>query len=166
MVLSHAIIYGFVFRRVLQNCEKRLLLVVSSRPSVRGYVCPSVRKEQIGSHWTDFQQILYLSILRKSIQKPQVSLKTEKNNVYFTWRLTYTFDDISLISSRMKNGSDKSCRENQNTHFMFNKFLSKIVPFMRQCGKLLYSGAGHRRQYGACALNSGYRRQQTHTHNM
>jgi len=23
---------------------------------------------------------------------------------------------------RMKNVSDKSCRENQNTHFMFNKF--------------------------------------------
>ena len=30
------------------------------------------------------------------------------------------------------NVSDKSCRENQNTHFMFNNFLySKIVLFMR-----------------------------------
>ena len=29
-----------------------------------------------------------------------------------------------------------------------------------------YSGAGHRWQYGACALHAGYLRLQTHTHNM
>ena len=34
---------------------------------------------------------------------------------------------------------------------------------MRQCGKILQSGAGHRRQYGACALHAGYLRLQTHT---
>jgi len=28
--------------------------------------------------------------------------------------------------------SDKSCRENKNTHFVFdNFFFSKVVPFMR-----------------------------------
>ena len=33
---------------------------------------------------------------------------------------------------RMKNVSDESCRETQNTRFTFNNFfLSKIVPFMR-----------------------------------
>jgi len=32
---------------------------------------------------------------------------------------------------RMRNVSDKSCRENQNTHFVFSNFLPKIVPFMR-----------------------------------
>ena len=35
----------------------------------------------------------------------------------------------------MINVSDKRCRENQNTHFMFSDFFSKIVPFMRKCGK-------------------------------
>jgi hypothetical protein len=35
------------------------------------------------------------------------------------------------ISLRMRTVSDKSCRQNQNTHFMFNDFFSKIVPFMR-----------------------------------
>jgi hypothetical protein len=30
----------------------------------------------------------------------------------------------------MKNVSDKSCRENQNTHFIFNKYFPKIVPFL------------------------------------
>ena len=32
---------------------------------------------------------------------------------------------------RMRNVSDKSCRENQNTHFVFSNFSSQIVPFMR-----------------------------------
>jgi len=42
-------------------------------------------------------------------------------------------------------------------------FSSKIVPFMRKGGKILYSGVGHRRQYGACALHAGYLRLQTRT---
>jgi len=31
----------------------------------------------------------------------------------------------------MKNISDKSYRENQNTYFVFSNFFSKIVSFMR-----------------------------------
>jgi len=31
----------------------------------------------------------------------------------------------------MRNISDKSCRENQNARFVFNKFFSEIAPFMR-----------------------------------
>jgi len=55
-----------------------------------------------------------------------------KTNTYF------------LIISRscllgMRNVSDKSCRENQNTRFMLSNCFSKIVPFMRQCGKTQYS---------------------------
>jgi hypothetical protein len=47
------------------------------------HVCP-VRMEQLGSHWTDFHEILYLNIFRKSAEKIQVSLKSDKNNGYFT----------------------------------------------------------------------------------
>jgi hypothetical protein len=36
---------------------------------------------------------------------------------------------------RMRNVSDKSGTENQNTHFKFSNFFPKIVPFMRKCGK-------------------------------
>ena len=54
---------GHVFRRFSQNCEKRLL--VSSCLSVR----PSLRIEQLGSHWTDFHEIWYLSIFRKLPRK-------------------------------------------------------------------------------------------------
>jgi len=43
-----------------------------------------------------------------------------------------TFMIISRsVLLRMRNVSDKSCRENQNTHFMFRNNFSKIVPFMR-----------------------------------
>jgi len=31
----------------------------------------------------------------------------------------------------MRNVSDKSCTENQNTHFVSYNFFPKIVPFMR-----------------------------------
>jgi len=31
----------------------------------------------------------------------------------------------------MRNVSDKSCTENQNTHSVFSDFFPKIVPFMR-----------------------------------
>jgi hypothetical protein len=36
------------------------------------HVCPSVRMQQLGSHWTNFREILYLSIFRKCVEKNQV----------------------------------------------------------------------------------------------
>jgi hypothetical protein len=45
-------------------------------------VCPSVRIEKLGSHETDFHDIL--SIFQKSVEEMQVSLTSEKNNGYFT----------------------------------------------------------------------------------
>jgi hypothetical protein len=53
--------------------------------SVRQYV----RLEQLGSHWTDFHEILYMSILRQSVENTQISLKFDKNNGYFSWRPLY-----------------------------------------------------------------------------
>ena len=41
-------------------------------------VCPSVHMEQLGSNWTDFHEIWYLSIFRKSVEVVQVSIQTEK----------------------------------------------------------------------------------------
>jgi hypothetical protein len=34
--------------------------------------CPSVRMEELGSHWTDFHEILYLSIFAKAVEKIQI----------------------------------------------------------------------------------------------
>jgi hypothetical protein len=61
-----------------QNCEKRLL------SSSFLYVRPSVRMDQHGSHWKDFHEIRCLSTFGQSVDKIQVSLKSDQNNAYFT----------------------------------------------------------------------------------
>jgi hypothetical protein len=61
-------------------------------------VCLSVRMEQLGSHRTNFRSIWYLNIFRKSIEKIQVWLNSDKKKGYFTWRPMYIYDNISLIS--------------------------------------------------------------------
>ena len=61
-------------------------------------ICPSSWKNS-APHLTDFHEISYLCIFRQSVHKIQVSLKSDKNNGYFTWRPMYIFDHISLSSS-------------------------------------------------------------------
>ena len=70
-------------RRYSQNCAQRLL--ASSCISIR-LCCPSVRVEKLGSHWTNFHEIKYFSIFRKYVEKIQGTVKSDKNNGYFTWR--------------------------------------------------------------------------------
>jgi len=79
----------------------------------------------------------------------------------------YHFTFLIISSSvllRMKNVSDKSCREFKNTYFMFSNFF-----FRKTCGlwdnvkNIVEPGMP---QYGACALHAGYLRLQTHTQNM
>jgi hypothetical protein len=66
-----------------------------------------------------------MSIFRKPLEKIHVCLKSEKNNEYFTQRRIYNYDYISLNSSQNKKYFRKSCRENQNIHFMFNNVSSE-----------------------------------------
>jgi hypothetical protein len=80
----------------------------------------------------------------KCVEKIQFSLKSEKNNEYFTWRCIYNYDNISL---RMRNVSDENCGENQNTIFMSIIFFPKIMSFMRKCGKIWWSQTSQRWQY-------------------
>jgi hypothetical protein len=61
------------------------------------------------------------------------------------------------ILLRIKINSGKSCRENQNAH-NFQKHWGEggIVLFMRYCGKMLYSQAGHNAnmQHAHCMLQA------------
>jgi hypothetical protein len=63
-------------------------------------VCLSARMQQLSSHWTDFYETWNLSIFRKSVEKIQVSLKSDNNNGYFPRRPKYIYDNISLNSSQ------------------------------------------------------------------
>jgi hypothetical protein len=47
-------------------------------------VRPSVRMEQLGTHWVDFHDILYLSVFRKTGEKIQFSLKSDEKSGHFT----------------------------------------------------------------------------------
>ena len=63
-------------QKLSENCEKGLLA------SSCLYVYLFVRTK-LDFHWTDFHEISYLSIFRKSVEEIQVSLKSDKNNGYF-----------------------------------------------------------------------------------
>ena len=97
---SHANFYGdcilsYWHLSGVRKIAKIRILLSSSRLSVR----PSVRMEQLGSNWKDFREIWYLGIFRKSFEKIQVSLKSDKNNWYFAWRAMYIYGHFSLSSS-------------------------------------------------------------------
>jgi len=47
-------------------------------------MCLPVLMEKFGSNWKDFREILFLNIPSKSVEKIQVSLKSDENNGYFT----------------------------------------------------------------------------------
>jgi hypothetical protein len=49
------------------------------------------------------------------------------------------------VHLKMRDVSDKTCRENQNTHFVFSNLFPKTVLFV--CRKIWYSQTGHRLQY-------------------
>ena len=67
---------------------------------------------------------------------------------------------------RTRNVSDKSCRENQKTHFMLtNFFFENLVVYEIMWKK--YCRAGQvTLKYGACALHAGSVRIQTNTQNI
>jgi hypothetical protein len=44
----------------------------------------SIHTEKLGSYWMDFDEFACLGVFRKSIENIQISLKSDKNNGYFT----------------------------------------------------------------------------------
>ena len=62
--------------------------------------CSSVRPYgKLDSHCKGFHEIRYLSTFKNSVEKSQVSLKSDTNNSYFSWRQLYIFYHNSLNSS-------------------------------------------------------------------
>jgi len=71
---------GVLIKRV-RNITKRGYELRQVCPSVH----PSVRME-LGYQWTDFHEIWYSNIFRKSVEKIQGSLQSDKNKGHPTWR--------------------------------------------------------------------------------
>jgi len=89
------------------------------------HICLSACQHLHGRSWCplmDFCEIRYLNIFKKSIEKIQVTFKSNKNNRNLHADL-HTFMKISCcIRLRMWNVSDISFRQNQYTHFMLKYF--------------------------------------------
>jgi len=84
--------------------------------SVCMFVRPSVRMEQFGSHWTDFQEIWWFfeNLSRKfRFHSNRTRIKSNLHEDRYTFVTKY----CSFLL-RKRNISDKRCRENQNTHFV------------------------------------------------
>jgi hypothetical protein len=97
-----------------------------------------------GTAWVPLdriREIWYSSIFQKSIKSIQVLLKSDTNNgtAHAADRYTFLITSCSVLL-RMRNFSDKSCRENQNTHFVFNNFFWKSLHLWGNLEK--YSRAG------------------------
>jgi hypothetical protein len=109
-----------------QKCEKRLVAssCLSVCRSVRQPVCPWNNWAPTGPIFTKFCiWAFFENLVRK---------------VTFYWNLTrimvtlledqFTFlYRICSVRLRMRNVSDKSCVENQNTHFVFSNYFSKTA---------------------------------------
>ena len=67
---------------------------------------------------------------RKSVQKIQVSLKSDKNNGYFTLKTMYIYDNTSLSSCWNEIFETKFLAQIK-THLMFSSFSPNPVLFMR-----------------------------------
>jgi hypothetical protein len=109
---------------------------------------PFFRMEKLGSHWTDFHKIWHLSISLKPVAKTKVSLKSDENNGYFTWKPAYINDNILLNSSYNEKLFNTRHRENKNTNVVVNTFFSETrTVYEIIWKKLWYSHTGHIRQY-------------------
>ena len=79
---------------------------------------------QLGSEWMDFYEILYLSVFDTvpRIRKFRHISKTIRG----------TSRDITALKySQNEKHFKQSCREIQNTSFVFNNYFPKIMLFMR-----------------------------------
>jgi len=86
--------------------------------------------EQLSSRRTNFCEFCYLNTSRISVEGIQALLKL--TSITGTLREDVCKFMIShLILLRMRNLSDKTCREAQNTHFMLKILSTKIVQFLR-----------------------------------
>jgi hypothetical protein len=133
--VSDKVVPGLVWRWKNQLLLGRLATLWRATDSFVVCVRPFVRLELIWSHWTDFHEISYLRIFKKSVEKIQVFLKSEKKIACPLCEDTYIYDIISLNYLRTRNISDKCCRENQNTYFVFSMSFPKNLSLMRECGK-------------------------------
>jgi hypothetical protein len=116
------------FWRVDKTVKSTISFVILS-------VCPSVRPhEQLGSHWTNFREIWYLSIFRISFENNQVPLSDNNNNGYFTWKAIQVYV-FSPSSYRNEKSFRQKLYKSKKTHFVFSNFSHRNHAIYVNCEK-------------------------------
>ena len=154
----YIISYGISVLGIFAKLRKATIGFVMSAHS-------SIRMEQLGSNWTDFHELWYLSTVWKSVKKIQVSLKSDKNNWYFTWRPIHFWSYLAYFFLEWKMFQTKVV-EKIKTHILCSiTFFQELCHLWDNAEKYCRVGqAGHRWQYDTCTLHAGYLRLHTHTH--
>jgi hypothetical protein len=90
----------YLFLGAFAKFRKATISCLSVRPTVRLFFRASIHPHGTTcSHWTNFHEVSYLKIFRKTVDKLQSLLKADKNGIYFTCMRVYIYDNISLNSS-------------------------------------------------------------------
>jgi hypothetical protein len=112
--------------------DKIQFLDASAKLRKLRYVCPTVRMEQIGSHWMDFFMKFGIWVLFENMLRKLKVCEYLARIAGLSHDELCTFMIISRsVLLRMRNVSDKSCTENQNTHF-----LCSVTLFFRKSCRL------------------------------
>ena len=128
-ISTRDLVHSKVFRRVRKISKSDYYLQVC--PSVRPSVRPSawVYSAPTGRISMKFDISVFIENLSRKF-KFHYNLTTTNNTLHadqYTFLITFCSVLLTMLST-----SEKSCRDNQNTHFMFYNFFSpKFVPFMR-----------------------------------
>ena len=102
----------------------------SLRPNVSLYAC--INWVSAGRIFIKFNICLFLETLNKKL-KIHLNL-TGITGTFHEDQFAFLITFRSLLL-RKANVSEKRCRENQSTYFTLRYILSKIVQFVRKCGK-------------------------------
>ena len=143
VLIMRAMFFVGLYNTFLGACAKfrwaKTSLVISFCPSL------SCRLDQLVYYWTNFHDMHYLSIFfRKSVDKIQVSLKSDKNDGYLTWRHSAYMIITRWILLRVTNISEKVVEGNKAHVWSSGTFLLKIVSFVRLYGRVWRNRTVHR----------------------
>jgi hypothetical protein len=143
---------NFLFWACSENCERRLL--ASSCLSVR---LSSWKKSAFTGRILEKSDI---RVQKKSVQKFKfLQYWTRMTGTLHADRYTFLIISRSVLL-RMRNVSDKSCRESQNTHFVFSNFFRKSCRLWDNVEKYGTAGQGTdgNMAHAHCVLDTrGYR---------
>ena len=75
--------------------------------AISDYQLCLARVQQLGPHWTGFHEISYFSIIGKSVEKTEVSLKSDKKEsvLYMKTDIHFSSHIYSRVLLRMRNVS-------------------------------------------------------------